>query len=256
MRAHNATALRCQIISPRHFCVPQVHCKTRAACKQQARRAVSYRLGRITDIMSLTSAADTNSATLIPQLPAELVLMVVCECPIASLGAVLSISREWSAVAANDSFWLALVRRRWPQLTLSSTCPRLRSGREAFVCLCEVQWPGDSSWERSRVLAWPPGAVHNLRALKSAPAHRFLQGLSHGFMPTTDGCFTYHEAGATPVHYRWVRHNASGWPEAGRWEWSPDRVEWFATHTTMLSRGVFAQGGEWELTGPNEEVRT
>jgi hypothetical protein len=193
--------------------------------------------------------ADDVTMCSIPTLPAEVVLLIVCECPIVSLPSVLCVSHDFAAASRSESLWLGLVRRRWPDFTLGD-CPRLSSAREVFMALYKTKCPGVtviSSLARS-TSAWPPAMVLQLDAVWQESTRRFLCGLMLGFMPTSDGWFTYHERGATPIHYRWdCLHE--------RWFWSPDRVEHFMTSTTMLSRGVFASGGQWELAGPNQEVQ-
>ena len=43
----------------------------------------------------------------------------------------------------------------------------------------------------------------------------------------------------------------------GEWEWSVDRVEFFATSTTVVERGLFAQQrGDWQIADANEEIVT
>ena len=85
--------------------------------------------------------------------------------------------------------------------------------------------------------------VRKLSAVHSESALRFVHGVLNGYMPASDGCFTYHEAGATPIHYRHSCSDASFEEVLGEWKWSPDRVEWFSCNTVEISRGAFADGG-------------
>jgi hypothetical protein len=94
----------------------------------------------------------------------------------------------------------------------------------------------------------------------SLPAQRFLFGIAHGYVPTSDGLFTYHAHGATPVHYR---HNMGSEPSTGdgimsrplcgKWTWSPDRKTWFPTNTHDITRGTFGNGG-WCLVHDNRAI--
>lgn len=180
--------------------------------------------------------ADPLLPAAIPSLPSEVVQLIVSHTPVVSLKRVLGVSRDWAAAARSDFLWLAILRRRWPSFTPSG---RFATAELAFHALRNLG--------ENRGVSWPAGAMLNVGSLRSGAAQRFLLGLINGFMPAADGCFTYHEASSTPIHYRMA-------PDYEEWQWSPDRCEWFSTASTEISRGVFAIGGEWTLVDANEEI--
>ena len=149
---------------------------------------------------------DTPS-TAPPQLPDELLGLIMRFVPLCELAGPLRACRAWARQACDD-LWGEIALRQWGL--------RARRGVRDLRALCATE------------------AAAELDHLP-APARRFVCGIARGYCPTDDGCFTYHAPGSTPVHYRHDDGGRDGRaadegarPECrGRWEWSPDRVHWF-----------------------------
>eukprot|EP00440_Ansanella_granifera_P001446 gb/GFBE01001556.1/.p1 GENE.gb/GFBE01001556.1/~~gb/GFBE01001556.1/.p1 ORF type:complete len:257 (+),score=13.23 gb/GFBE01001556.1/:1-771(+) len=166
---------------------------------------------------------------------------------IARLGRACS---SWHTVTQCKRLWDSVLRRQWHLGQLGAQFPG--GSREFCRCVCyhkDGVWCPRFDTEQGPVLA-----------AMSPPAEHFLFGIAHGYVPTSDGLFTYHGHGAKPIHYR---HNpAKELPQytkngavriGGRWEWSPDRESWFGTETCELTRGRFASRG-WRLVADNVAI--
>lgn len=191
------------------------------------------------DVPAATEATASDAAEF-PSLPFEVVVLIVERLPARSIGAVgLGLCHEWAAAARSEHVWAAVVRRRWPDVSLDHFGARFGGWRHLFDTLLTVRPPCELSESDRHSLR--DGALIELHALGAA-ARRFVQGVAQsGFVsrtlvepsppslpsatcadttrglrtrsqvPTADGIFTYHEEGATPIHYvRRTRSHARG----------------------------------------------
>lgn len=196
---------------------------------------------------------DVASRAALPQLPAELVVHVLSYLPIAALQRVGTVSRDWADAHVAEPVWLTVLRRRWSFSGLCIFGERFASWREVFTALqalpalhATALYARDVDGQRldDRVVS-------------------FLHGIASGLMPTADGAFTYHEMGATPIHYRHAASSGQA-PSArdglwlgGEWSWSADRVVWHPTSTCRISGGAFGQSAgraAWELVSSNRQI--
>jgi len=177
----------------------------------------------------------SSSCSTLLDVGAELVHSVLqCLHPRAILCAACTNS-SLRCCCSQESLWLIIVQRQWHIQDIDLiTCGDSATWRLVCKRLCAHP----STW--SPLKHW--AAVENRT---SDSVQRFLMGISNGFMPTDDGFFTYHCASATPIHYRFGAD--------GRWNWSPDRTNWFPTDTTSISTGPFGSAG-WKLVDDNEEL--
>ena len=175
--------------------------------------------------MDATASSPLTDADF-PSLPFEVVMLVVECLPAQAIGAVaLGLCHEWAAAARSVNVWATVVRRRWPAVTLEHLGARFSGWRHLFHSLLALRPPCELSEADRHSLQ--DGALIELHALGAA-ARRFVQSVAQsGFVrrslverhrllllrscadilsaraqvPTADGLFTYHEEGATPIHY-------------------------------------------------------
>lgn len=155
-----------------------------------------------------------------------------CLCRAASVNSLLR------SCCLQENLWLCIIQQQWHLEDGASVSCGKSTGWRGICCLFCMH-P-----ERRPLLGNPDFRVDHNRM--SQTAQRFLDGLHDGFMPAVDGCFTYHCAGATPIHYRYSDQ---------RWMWSPDRSNWFDTGSKDISRGPFGSGG-WKLVDDNDDLVT
>jgi hypothetical protein len=181
----------------------------------------------------------------LPELPPELVTSIMTFIPIAAIPQAALVATNWAVAARSEAVWLAVLRRRWDITSLDCFGARFPSWRSLFVALSTLPPPREDTLSNEERDQLASGEMIELHAL-SRPARLFLLGIARdGFFPTADGLFTYHEEGATPVHYRHTLSDACALEEyergalrlGGEWEWSCDRLEWLPTSTTHISRG-------------------
>ena len=218
---------------------------------------------------SVAAEDDREDKRHFPSLPPEIALLIVCRCPVSSLRCALSVARDWAAAASYDELWLVILQRRWPEFRLQAD-GRFTSAKSAFHCLRllgddaklydetrnDSPAPCNHAMRRyTQPIRFPNEYPRKLSAMNSKTALRFVDGMINGYMPASDGCFTYHEEGATPIHYR-HSCNDTTFEEGyvlGAWQWSPDRVEWFSCSTLEISRGAFADIG-FKLVDATAEI--
>lgn len=163
------------------------------------------------------------------------------------------VCRSWAAaLSGRDDFWLHLLRRRWPAFEVAAT--HYSSACMAFHALrrrCELG---------SLCPARPNPFIKSLYAVRHQRARAFLIGLIEGFMPASDGSFTFQDVGATPIHYRHASTDARRLETlvrcriGGRWEWSPDGCVWSPTSSRSVTEGLLAARGAWRLRAANREI--
>jgi len=181
------------------------------------------------------------------------VTAVVTFLPLQELASSSAVCRSWCSATRDDGLWESVVGRQWLFAGPGTLGVHLPGGwREICRCFCTL-----------KLFEWQPlPNVDQQTALANMaqPARRFLFGIAHGYVPTSDGLFTYHGHGATPIHYR---HNAEGDPDmchwgcslrlGGTWTWSADREVWFATDSCDITSGTFGSGG-WRLVADNMDI--
>lgn len=167
-----------------------------------------------------------------------------------------SVCRSWRQSVLDERLWTAVFHRQWsiqdPQLLGAHFSEGWQQICRAFCTVKAHCWQPKPDAEQSATLG-----------LMSKQAQRFLFGIAHGYVPTSDGLFTFHAHGATPIHYRhtasrasttpFQHHCTSGLRLSGTWLWSADREFWFATSTCDISQGCFARGG-WRLVADNMDI--
>jgi len=170
-----------------------------------------------------------------------------------SLAQAIAVCRAWRIVGDSDDLWSAVVMCQW-RFSQKALSVRFSGGwREICQTFCKKGTASLASWfslheEQQSVLEQ-----------MSTSAQILLSGLAHGYVPTSDGLFTYHCPGATPVHYRhsvgevFDSSAAGGLRVGGVWNWSPDRVTWFPTTTCDISRGLLGSSG-WQLVSDNLQI--
>ena len=211
---------------------------------------------------SSSSAADEPE--ILPELPPELIVVVLTHLPIRAMGTASLVCRAYCTAAKVDDVWKSLLQRRWALGSLDAFGARFGSWRALFHALRQLK-PSLLHSVSSSSAALRDGALISVHGLEP-PACRFLVGVAMGgLFPTADGLFTHHEEGTSPIHYRhslsaaeWAaldEHDASRVRLGGFWEWSCDRTEWFPCSTASITRGLFsATFGEWELSESNLEI--
>lgn len=194
-------------------------------------------------------------------LPCEQLIQVLTFVPIRQLLRTACCCQAGASMAAEPVLWEAVVRGQWGIRTLSCLVSWMRSSwRHAAQSLIKVRQSLDSLPDELVLL--PPALQlmqEALTQIESHPARRFLHGLASGFIPTPDGCFTFHAPSATPIHYRHCSMNTAGadcqcaQSSTGCWHWSADRIIWFPSSSIEISAGRFVGAG-WRLVDANKTV--
>ena len=189
----------------------------------------------------------------------EQVVAVASFPPLKELAFCIYVCRSWGSAVYADTLWATVFRRQWLLAQPGTLSLEIPDGCWRDICrrFCNLN---------GRLTACckfhPCPNEEQQAALQrmSSPVSRFLFGITHGYVPTSDGLFTYHARGATPIHYR---HNVGsetydcekteGLRLCGNWTWSPDRESWFSTDTCDITRGIFGSAG-WQLVADNMQI--
>lgn len=195
------------------------------------------------------------------RLEPEIVAAALAHLPLSTLAGAAAACREWWAASLKEPLWLAILGRQWLMGSLADLGPSFPGGaRQAVRASASAAARGPGAWHPA-----PTSVQRTALEEMSEPARRFLFGISHGYMPTVDGLFTYHCLSATPIHYRHTPGKGTApayedvpGPEAapqlgGSWAWSPDRSNWFPTSTCSITAGPFARDG-WGLIADNQAI--
>jgi len=188
-------------------------------------------------------------------LQVDLALDIVAYLPLSSLANVIRASTCWRQALCHDGLWQSVVHRQWLVESPAVLGKRFSGGwREICEVFCALK--KDDKWKCNLT-------EQHLQALGSLSrsAQHFIHGIVHGYMPTRDGCFTYHCQGATPIHYhhcmeeneRPVHNSKHMLSVGGTWSLSPCRDAFFPSSTTLMTKGLFAQDN-WRLAEDNEKI--
>ena len=223
----------------------------------------------VTEVASSSGGAGSSSSAadepkVMPELPPELVVVVLMHLPIRAMRTASLICRAFCTAARVDDVWKSVLQRRWAIGSLDAFGARFGSWNALFHALRQLKPSCLHNLSSASRAALRDGALISVHGLEP-PACRFLVGVAMGgLFPTADGLFTHHEKGASPIHYRhslsaaeWAaldEYDASRVRLGGSWEWSCDRAEWFPCSTTSITRGVFSTAGEWDLADSNLEI--
>jgi len=184
----------------------------------------------------------------------ELVTVCATHLPLASVAHAARACSTWRAELSCEDFWRTWLHEQGLTLhTAMAMFERFSGWTEVSRALCTLK--------RDR---WCPALDEDpCSALDDMgmPAQHFLYGIAHGFVPCSDGVFTYHCKGSMPVHYR---HSAvdepsesrkgSGLRIGGNWDWSPDRRMWFPTATSALAFPLRSEHLTGQLSTDNSKI--